>query len=311
MRARSSRPPQQVEQAASQAATSKLLHASVRALLGRRACVHWVMSAGPALLQRSIMPSTTRRLPRLVHLGGTVGTLSRQSSASGRPFTAGAAAQTTPAHLLDAMPEQDKFLFDLNGYVVVKGVFSADEIAAANEAVDAHLDQQLERRSGLRNTRDNTAMSGDGSTGRLDLGRCLEWEPPHSDVFRSLLAHPRMVPYYHGLLGKGYRMDHLPLVLAQNCGAEGFQLHGGVTAPVTGKFQPHLEYSFRHGTMHNMLLGCTVQLCDHDPGDGGFCIVKGSHKANYPMSEAMVHGLENDEHIYQPVTKAGDVLLFS
>jgi ectoine hydroxylase-related dioxygenase (phytanoyl-CoA dioxygenase family) len=154
-------------------------------------------------------------------------------------------------------------------------------------------------------------MSGDGRTGRLDLGRCLEWEPPHADVFRSLLAHPRMVPYYHELLGKGYRMDHLPLVLAQNCGAEGLQLHGGVTAPVTGKFQPHLEYSFRHGTMYNMLLGCTVQLCDHDPGDGGFCIVKGSHKANYPMSEAMVHGLENDEHVFQPVTKAGDVILFS
>jgi hypothetical protein len=61
-------------------------------------------------------------------------------------------------------------------------------------------------------------------------------------------------------------------VLAQNTGAEGFQLHGGVTAPVTGKFQPHLEYSYRHGTMHNMLIGCTLQLVDHDPGDGGFCI---------------------------------------
>ena len=281
------------------------------------------------LLQRS-MPSTLRRLPRLVHLrdsgrgglGPTCPGVVRRSVTS---------AATQAAAPLDAMPEQDKFLFDLNGYdvvlhcvckeltlmrrgcsyVVVKGVFSAGEVAAANAAVDAHLDQQLERRAGLRNTRENTAMSGDGRTGRLDLGRCLEWASPHSDVFRSLLAHPRMVPYFHELLGKGYRMDHLPLVLAQNVGAEGFQLHGGVTAPVTGKFQPHLEYSFRHGTMHNMLLGCTIQLVDHDPGDGGFCIVKGSHKANYAMSEAMVHGLEGSEHIYQPMTQAGDVLLFS
>jgi ectoine hydroxylase-related dioxygenase (phytanoyl-CoA dioxygenase family) len=195
--------------------------------------------------------------------------------------------------------------------VLEQGVFSPEEVAAANTAVDAHVDQQLERGVGLRNTRDNTAMSGDGSTGRLDLGRCLEWPSPHSGIFRQLLAHPRMVPYFHELCGSGYRMDHLPLVLAQNEGAEGFQLHGGVTAPVSGKFQPHLEYSFRHGAMHNMLIGCTIQLCDHDPGDGGFCIVKGSHKANFPMSEAMVHGFENSEHIYQPVTKAGDVLIFS
>ena len=195
--------------------------------------------------------------------------------------------------------------------MVVKGVYSADEVAAANAGVDAHLGAQRERRAGLRNTKEETAMSGDGSTGRLDLGRCLEWEPPHSDIFRQLLAHPRLVPYYTALLGRGYRMDHLPLVLAQNVGAEGFQLHGGVTAPVTGAYQPHLEYSYRNGAMHNMLLGVTLQLVDHDPGDGGFCIVKGSHKANYPMSEEMVHGAESAEHIYQPATRAGDVLLFS
>ena len=55
-------------------------------------------------------------------------------------------------------------------------MFSAEEVAAANAAVDAHVGEQLERGTGLRNTRDNTAMSGDGATGRLDLGRCLEWE---------------------------------------------------------------------------------------------------------------------------------------
>jgi hypothetical protein len=216
------------------------------------------------------------------------------------------------------MPHLAQFEFDLNGYCVVPSVFTPTEVAAANAAVDAHRSEQHERGAGLRNTKGGTAMSGDGETGRLDLGHCLEWPMPHSAVFRDVLAHPKLLQYFRALLGPGYRMDHLPLVLAQTVGAEGFQLHGGVTAPVSGEYQPHLEYSWRHGgrsphgppdvhnsrrvdthtilcawgagTMRNMLLGCTLQLVDHDPGDGGFCIVKGSHKANVAMPAEMVHG---------------------
>ena len=191
-------------------------------------------------------------------------------------------------------------------------VSSRAEIAAANAAIDARMDKLYERKGiGLRNSKPDTPMSGDGVTGRRDLGRCLEWPSPDGDLFRRLLAHPTLLPYYNELCGSGYRMDHLPLVLAQDYRSEGFQLHGGAIAPVTGRYQPHLEYSCRNRTMHNMLLGCTVQLCDHDDGDGGFCIVRGSHKANFAMPDAMVHGASAQEHIYQPVTEAGDVLLFT
>ena len=256
---------------------------------------------------------------------------------SPRRSLASSAAAAAPS----GMPAMAQFEFDLNGYCIVPSVFSPAEVAAANAGIDAHLSERYERRDSLRNTRSDTVMAGDGKTGRLDLGRCLEWPSPHSDVFRDVLAHPKLLPYFLALLGPGYRMDHLPLVLAQTQGSEGFQLHGGVTAPVSGAFQPHLEYSWRNGTMHNMLLGCTLQLVDHDEGDGGFCVVceklrvppcranfassmlsacyvlpaclqvKGSHKANVAMPEEMVHGSAGTEHVYQPTTKAGDVILFS
>eukprot|EP01052_Picozoa_sp_SAG31_P057461 SAG31_NODE_17021_length_686_cov_1.117547_1_plen_180_part_01 len=146
--------------------------------------------------------------------------------ASGAPAVQNNSAQSQPA---DAMPALDKYLFDLNGYVVIKAVFTAGEIASANAAIDAHTGEQHERLHALRNTKPGSSLAGDGKTGRLDLGRCLEWPAPESDTFRRLLAHPRVVPYLNVLCGVGYRMDHLPLVLAQNAGAEGFQLHGGVT----------------------------------------------------------------------------------
>ena len=38
------------------------------------------------------------------------------------------------------MNDDDKYLFDLNGYILIEEVLDQDEIAAANEAIDRHLD---------------------------------------------------------------------------------------------------------------------------------------------------------------------------
>jgi hypothetical protein len=119
------------------------------------------------------------------------------------------------------------------------------------------------------------------------------------------------VPLFHGILGKGYRMDHLPFVLAQEKGAEGFALHGGTIDCGSGQYNPHLAYSCFQQTIHCALLGVNVMLTDHNPGDGGFCVVPGSHKSNFQMPSKMVHGELYEEFIRQPATKAGDVVLFS
>merc|ERR1712176_48907 len=54
-------------------------------------------------------------------------------------------------------------------------------------------------------------------------------------------------------------------------------------------------------------------LVDHNREDGGFCVVRGSHKSNFKMPPGMVngHGVGAAEYIIQPATKAGDVVLFS
>merc|ERR1712032_50007 len=121
-----------------------------------------------------------------------------------------------------------------------------------------------------------------------------------------------MGPIFHGILGKGYRMDHLPLIMGQNAGSEGFTLHGGTVDCDSGTYNPHLAYHCHHdGTIRTALLGCNVILRDHNPGDGGFCVVPGSHKSNFKMPRGMVDGETHDEFVIQPATKAGDVILFS
>ncbi len=47
----------------------------------------------------------------------------------------------------------------------------------------------------LRNAKAGTAFGGDGTRGRIDLGGMLGWPQGDNDVFRSVLAHPRLIPY--------------------------------------------------------------------------------------------------------------------
>jgi len=208
------------------------------------------------------------------------------------------------------MLPEEKFFFDLNGFLVVRNALTAEEVADANAAIDAHAGEALERRGELRNTRPGSMLSGDGVSGRRDLAGVLGWERPHCEQFRSWLAHPRLLPYLRTLCGDGYRMDHLPFVILQRAGSEGFHLHGG---PVddSGVFNPMLQYRCEGGEFFNSLLAMSVQLSEHNSGDGGFCVVPGSHKMKFALPESFKHGDIGQEHIFQPLTHPGDVVFFS
>lgn len=138
------------------------------------------------------------------------------------------------------MSDAERFFFDLNGVLVVRGALSPEEVAAANTAVDAHAGESKERQGELRNTTPGTPLAGDGTTGRVELGGMLGWPQPHCKPFRQLLAHPGLVPYLTELCGPGYRLDHLPLLISQRKGSEGFRLHGG-PLPTTGGFNHTLQ----------------------------------------------------------------------
>ena len=82
----------------------------------------------------------------------------------------------------------------------------------------------------------------------------------------------------------------------------------------SGEYNPFLAYTYTHNTIRNQLMGVSLVLSDHSPGSGGFCVVRGSHKSNFKTPLNMIHGLGGEkfgEFVTQPVTQAGDVVLFS
>lgn len=200
-----------------------------------------------------------------------------------------------------------KFIFDLNGYCVVKGVLSQKEIIEARKVIDNHRQDFKERQGpSQRNSvgAKQDRLSGDGNTGRFDLGGILDWTD--SDIFRSFMCHEKLIPYLNLILGKGYRLDHEPFIIRQIKGSEGFNLHGGPCR--------ELQYSMVNGEITTNLLGVSFFINDQKKTDGGFCVVKGSHKTNFPMPESFKNG-EDDEffkhHVLPVEVDAGDVVLFS
>eukprot|EP00457_Paulinella_chromatophora_P002633 gb/GEZN01002638.1/.p1 GENE.gb/GEZN01002638.1/~~gb/GEZN01002638.1/.p1 ORF type:complete len:352 (+),score=42.20 gb/GEZN01002638.1/:213-1268(+) len=208
-----------------------------------------------------------------------------------------------------------RFLFDLNGFLHVPSVLSAEKVRQMNEAIDRSVDRMKERaQPALRNTKKGSAM--DAPKNRKDLGGLLQGNDGH--LFRALLAHPSLVPYLTAMCGEGYRLDHQPMAISQESDSEGFHLHGGpmLACPASDHhlMNPELQYRCVNGTMWNSLIAMSVQLCDTGPGDGGLCLLRGSHKLNFAVPDAMTHGLAGSgfqEHVYQPSSRAGDVLFFT
>ena len=69
--------------------------------------------------------------------------------------------------------------------------------------------------------------------------------------------------------------QHPPRPLPQERDSEGFSLHGGPITP-DGRFNPTLQYRCEQGQLWTSLLAVSFQLSDHNPGDGGFCVVRTS-----------------------------------
>lgn len=221
------------------------------------------------------------------------------------------------------MSDREKFLFDLQGFLVVKGLLSEKEVRRLNEAVDANQDQIKEDTN--VNIGASTTLAGAGK--RMMLGGLLTLPHPWCEPFRELLAHPKLIPYLNTMLGPGWKMDHAPAIFIAEQGAEGLRLHGATAATAEiwdtadpQKTYPGLAgrvpdfartYQYANGSMRCGLLAVEFHLVPHEEGDGGFAAIPGSHKANFPMPEPIRLWEEDRDIVRNPGAEAGDVVIFN
>lgn len=200
------------------------------------------------------------------------------------------------------MTDREKFLFDLQGFLVIRDVLTEAEVARLNEALDANWDQRVD--GGL------PAYTSDAIEGeRLPQGMIngmLQWPSPWGEPFHELLAHPNVVPHLNTLLGRGWHMDMEPHLFHSVPGTRGQNIHGGY---------PHFNgghyYHYQNGMMRNGMLVVEFLLTDQNAGEGGFIAIPGSHKSNFLRPRPISLLEEDAEIVVNPGAKAGDVIIFT
>ena len=98
---------------------------------------------------------------------------------------------------MDAQLEEQQYLFDLNGYLVIENVLDTDQVAQLNALIDAQ---------DLAPPPDNFPRFGSAAGAIRKTGPgFLQWGEP----FVRLLDHPALLPILRFRLGECFRLERL------------------------------------------------------------------------------------------------------
>ncbi len=197
------------------------------------------------------------------------------------------------------LSEEQRFLFDTRGYIVIRDVLSDGQIK--------------ELRATLKNSTEQFPPVPQ-SEGPLHWGRIwrdlLDIEEL-SSIFEDLIGNPhlRQFKLSQGIDLPTFRLDHINVHTHIEKGFAGGKLHGGHPAgghPVAGIFNYH------DGTFFNGLTTVAFELFDTEPNGGGFACIPGTHNGNVAIPENWVDLSEGvSDGVTRVATKPGDAVIFT
>jgi hypothetical protein len=188
------------------------------------------------------------------------------------------------------MTPEETFMFDLEGYLVVKDVLTPDEVDTLNELADEAFAGEYDDTNFRR-------------TSQVSL-----WGSPS----QALIDHPKALPYLRDLLGPHFRIDHDYCIFMRRGGTAG-RLHGGPRMQLGSVVSGDHWYDCHNGIIRNGLTVFTYCLSPAGKGDGGFVCIPGTHKTNF-LSELPddVRSFDRNAHyVVQPEASAGDLIIFT
>jgi hypothetical protein len=208
--------------------------------------------------------------------------------------------------------EMERYLFDLNGFIVIRNALSLDEVAACNGTLDEVRD-----------------FVGDGWHGHVHLyndptrqeGILLQQVYEAGPVWQRMIDHPSWFNKAVHFIGsddpENFDGHHGPAFIDE-CFAsirgpgQALRLHSGGHVGTI-----RTQYRFHAGRFHCGQVNVLVALSDIGPRDGATMVIPGSHKSNlrHPQTVALdqrdqqtsVDGIEGAVEVH---LKAGDALMF-
>ena len=176
--------------------------------------------------------------------------------------------------------ERERYFFDTRGYLVLRGVLSAKEVAHYNALLDRLEPEAI------------------ADTDERD--RRMSWLFDVHDDFVRLMDNEAVLPYLLEFVDDELRIDGAYALV--KLPGEAVPLHARPVSPRDGTGWYHVH----RGQITSGLTGVEFALTDMPPGTGGFCVVPGSHKANFELP------FEDLNEFAEPLpVEAGDVILFT
>jgi hypothetical protein len=211
--------------------------------------------------------------------------------------------------------DADRYLFDLQGFLLLRGVLKLHEIndilGAVRRLEKADYDDswRAKLKPCHREIAMPTKMHNDTST---RLNGLLRLDP----AFDRCIDHPRIQPYLVDFMGYPQLINTWSISKRRGNGILGW--HRG---------QSPMQYFCRVGTVHSAMVNVVWFLTDNGADDGCMCAVPGSHKSDVAKLVSYRLDLRHDGNNFDfqspeysglslpgsiPITgKAGDVLIFS
>ena len=201
------------------------------------------------------------------------------------------------------MNDDEKYFFDLRGFLVLRDVVDPELVERCNQAIDhnPHYLESPERRFEGESKALTSEVRQKWHNGLIN------WAQPWCEPFRELMVQPGLKPYLTELLGGGYRLANVPALITMEKDCAGHYLHGGRVdrQPFT-----HL-YMCKFGKIYTSQTLVEFPLADEGPGDGGLAVIPGGHKANYPIPESLRNYEAYQDEVVEVHVRAGDAVLFA
>ncbi|MEX0653743.1 MAG: phytanoyl-CoA dioxygenase family protein [Phycisphaeraceae bacterium] len=210
--------------------------------------------------------------------------------------------------------QMDRYLFDLRGYLLLRGAIDPAHLVELNAIIDAFdgLDPPLHHGEWYGGVLAHTFGGVDG----MNLQHIYEAGEP----FERLIDHPAWIGKVRHFVGGEGTFDHHhgPLFIDENFVSlrgpgEAIGLHSGGH---TGA--KRTQYRFHNGHFQCGQINVLMALTEIGPGDGATMVVPGSHKANFPhpqseeaaIKEGEATSVDGVEAAIEVHMEVGDVLLF-
>lgn len=190
------------------------------------------------------------------------------------------------------MTEEQRYLFDLNGYLVLKQVVPPALLAACNRALDHYENLPL------ADYPEPLCLGTPRTDQELYISNILEGDP----IFRDLIDLPEPLDTVSEVTGAPYRLNHTYTVYRWGGGYTHLHMHG---TPVI----PKCQYRCHNGQMMSTLTKVVFPTLDCGADDGCFAVIPGAHKSNFKRPWGN-HPDENPALVAVPA-QAGDAIIFT